>query len=65
LYLTAKGEAFETALSNPQRARFHRVFEKAGPEAAKSFRKLLLDMINDDEREQVLALVAKKPHAVR
>jgi DNA-binding MarR family transcriptional regulator len=65
LYLTAKGEAFETALSNPQRARFHRVFEKAGPDAAKSFRKLLLDMINDDEREQVLALVAKKSHAIR
>src|SRR5690242_12027946 len=33
LYLTEKGVGFETALSNPQRARFRRLFEKAGPEA--------------------------------
>ncbi|MEN3974622.1 MarR family transcriptional regulator [Emcibacter sp. SYSU 3D8] len=58
LYLTDKGEAFETALSNPQRARFRRLFEKAGPEASQSFRRLLLELINEDEREQVLALIA-------
>ncbi len=60
LYLTAKGEALETALSTPQRARFRRLFEKAGPEASRSFRTLLLELINEDERDQVLTLIARK-----
>lgn len=63
LYLTPKGVAFETALSDPQRARFRRVFERAGPEASLSFRRLLLDLINEDEREQVLALVGRRPES--
>lgn len=63
LYLTAKGEAFETALSNPQRARFRRLFEKAGPEASRSFLALLFDLINEDERDQVLSLIGRKQHA--
>ena len=60
LYLTAKGEALETALSTPQRARFRRLFDKAGPEASRSFRTLLLELINEDERDQVLTLIARK-----
>ena len=60
LSLTAKGEALETALSTPQRARFRRLFEKAGPEASRSFRTLLLELINEDERDQVLTLIARK-----
>jgi DNA-binding MarR family transcriptional regulator len=63
LYLTDKGKAFEAALSGPQRARFRRVFGKAGPEASRSFLKLLLDLINEDEREQVLALIARNQAA--
>ena len=63
LYLTAKGEAFETALSNPQRARFRRLFEKAGPEASRSFLALLFELINEDERDRVLSLIGRKPHA--
>jgi DNA-binding MarR family transcriptional regulator len=61
LYLTPKGAAFETALSDPQRARFRRAFEAAGPEAARAFRHLLLHLINEDERERVLALIGKAP----
>lgn len=60
LFLTDKGMAFETALSNPQRARFRRLFEKAGPEASRIFQTLLFDLINEDERDQVLALIGQK-----
>ena len=59
LFLTDKGTAFETALSNPQRARFRRLFEKAGPEAARTFQALLFDLINEDERDQVLTLIGQ------
>ncbi|MGE0668430.1 MAG: MarR family winged helix-turn-helix transcriptional regulator [Sphingomonadales bacterium] len=60
LYLTDKGKAFETALSDPQRARFRKLFEKAGPEASRSFQSLLFDLINEDERAQVLELVRRQ-----
>lgn len=63
LYLTEKGSAFETALSDPQRARFRRVLERAGPDAARSFRDMLLNLINEDERELVLTLVDNTAHA--
>ncbi|MBI1180879.1 MAG: MarR family transcriptional regulator [Alphaproteobacteria bacterium] len=61
LFLTDKGMAFETALSSPQRARFRRVFAEAGPQASRAFCDVLMRLINEDERERVLALVNRKP----
>lgn len=57
LYLTEKGRGFELALSNPQKERFRRAFSKLGPEAAESFRKVLLELIDASEREQVKARI--------
>jgi DNA-binding MarR family transcriptional regulator len=65
LFLTDKGAAFETALSNPQRVRFQRVFAQAGPEASRSFCDVLLQLIDEDEREQVLKLVNGAPRDAR
>ena len=59
LYLTDKGAAFETALSQPQVERFARVFEAVGPEDAAAFRRVLANLINADERDFVLGLVEK------
>ncbi len=59
LYLTDKGTAFEAELSSPQRVRFEKAFEAAGPEATRAFRDMLLSLINEDERPVVLDLIRK------
>ncbi|MEM0988311.1 MAG: MarR family transcriptional regulator [Pseudomonadota bacterium] len=57
LHLSAQGKELERALSSPQRERFKRSYESAGPEAVAGFRKVLAELLNDAEREDVLRLV--------
>jgi DNA-binding MarR family transcriptional regulator len=57
LHLTPAGEAFETQLSQPQRARLRRAFARAGPEAVAGFRLVMEQMLDEGGREAVLSLV--------
>ena len=59
LHLSESGEALEHELSNLQRDRFRRAYKDAGPEAVAGFRKVLEQMINQDDRNQVMALIGQ------
>lgn len=60
LYLSEAGENLERALSEPQRARVRRAYAAAGPEAVAGFRRVLERMVEDDQRDDVLSLVAER-----
>ncbi len=60
LYLTEKGEAFERALSAPQRDRMAHAYREAGPEAVAGFRQVLLGLIDEDDRARILAAFAQR-----
>ena len=51
LHLTNKGVALERALSEDQRRRISRAYREAGAEAVEGFRKVLLGMINEEDRD--------------
>ena len=57
LFLTDKGIGFELALSSPQKERFRRAFEAMGPEAVDQFLKVLLQLVDEDERDLVLQTI--------
>ena len=59
LHLSEAGEALEQELSELQRDRVRRAYKEAGPEAVAGFRKVLEQMINQDDRRQVLALIGR------
>ncbi len=50
LYLTAKGEALERALSDAQRARMRAAYRAAGPAAVAGFRQVLEAMMDPEMR---------------
>ena len=50
LYLTEKGRALETRLSDAQRARMRSAFREAGPEAVTGFRQVLEAMMDPEMR---------------
>ncbi len=50
LFLTEKGGALETRLSDAQRARMRAAYKDAGPEAVAGFRKVLEAMMDADMR---------------
>ncbi len=50
LFLTDKGKALESTLSDAQRARMRAAFKDAGPEAVAGFRKVLEAMMDADMR---------------
>jgi len=50
LFLTDKGAALETRLSDAQRARMRAAYKDAGPEAVAGFRKVLEAMMDADMR---------------
>ncbi|MEO1107217.1 MAG: MarR family winged helix-turn-helix transcriptional regulator [Pseudomonadota bacterium] len=50
LFLTEKGHALETTLSDAQRARMRAAYKDAGPEAVAGFRKVLEAMMDADMR---------------
>ncbi len=59
LTLTEKGRELERRLSAPQRARVARAYREAGAEAVAGFRRVLVGLINEDEREDILDSVMK------
>ena len=59
LYLTDKGEILFEKLSGPQKARIAKAYRNAGAEAVAGYRKVLVDLLNADEREGVLRSVER------
>lgn len=59
LELTPEGVALERRLSESQRAMIAAAYDAAGPEAVDGFRRILLDMINEEDRAAFLARVGE------
>ncbi|PCI61121.1 MAG: MarR family transcriptional regulator [Kordiimonadales bacterium] len=59
LYLTEKGDAFEKQLFSTQRERVAQAYKTAGPEAVAGFWEVLLNIVNETERETVLRAIEK------
>ncbi|MEQ9143654.1 MAG: MarR family transcriptional regulator [Parvibaculaceae bacterium] len=57
LYLTEEGVGLERRLAVPQHARVARALQEAGPEAAAVWRQVLLNLVNEEERATVEALI--------
>jgi len=51
LELTAKGRELEAQLTAAQRARIARAYREAGPDAVTGYRRVLLEMINEEDRD--------------
>lgn len=58
LTLTAKGQELERELSENQRALIAKAYRAAGAAAVEGFRKVLLGMVNEEDRRKVLEHVA-------
>ena len=65
LYVTAKGEALSLKLAQLQTERIERAFGELGPEAHDAARRFLTAMIDNDNREEVLRLIARADRAKR
>ncbi|MCJ9427507.1 MarR family winged helix-turn-helix transcriptional regulator [Kordiimonas marina] len=59
LYLTDKGEDFEKKLFATQRNRVAEAYKKAGPEAVAGFWEVLLNIVDEDQRDTVLRQIEK------
>ncbi|MHA1523195.1 MAG: MarR family winged helix-turn-helix transcriptional regulator [Alphaproteobacteria bacterium] len=59
LHLTDNGRALAFALSAPQVARIKAALAQSGPQADQRFRTVLMNMIDETEREKVKQLVMK------
>ena len=59
LYVTPKGEALALKLANLQATRINRAFAELGPGAHEAARRFLTAMIDNDDREAVLRLIAR------
>jgi DNA-binding MarR family transcriptional regulator len=63
LYATAKGEALSLKLAQLQTERINRAFGEIGPGAHDAARRFLTAMIDGDNREGVLRLIARADRA--
>ena len=61
LYLTALGLDLEERLAAPQRARVAAALDQAGPDAEAAWRKVLLALVNEEDRAEVERLITKTP----
>ena len=59
LYLTAQGRELAERLAAPQRERVAAALEKAGPGAEEAWRRVLLELVNDDDRAEVERLITR------
>ena len=59
LRLTEKGEAFEKQLFDTQRNRVAEAYKTAGPEAVAGFWEVLLNIVDDEDRGNVLSQIEK------
>ncbi len=60
LYLTDKGQEFEKELFSTQRQRVAQAYKTAGPEAVAGFWEVLLNIVNEAEREVVLRQIEQQ-----
>lgn len=60
LFLTPEGEALERRVSAPQRERVARAYREAGAEAVAGYRKVLIGLIDERDREAVLKSVERR-----
>lgn len=60
LYLTDKGRELERRVSAPQRARVARAYREAGAEAVEGYRKVLLGLINEDDRAAIIKSIQNR-----
>ena len=65
LYVTSKGEALALRLANLQTQRINRAFGELGPNAHDAARRFLTSMIDVDNRDGVLRLIARADRATR
>ena len=65
LYVTAKGEALALKLAGLQTERINRAFGELGPGAHEAARRFLTAMIDADNREGVLRLIARADRVKR
>ena len=63
LYVTPKGEALALKLAGLQTQRINRAFAELGPDAYEAARRFLTAMIDADNREDVLRLIARAERA--
>jgi hypothetical protein len=63
LYVTPKGEALALKLAGLQTQRVTRAFGELGPGAHEAARRFLTAMIDNDNREDVLRLIARAERA--
>jgi hypothetical protein len=55
LRLSARGAALETAIWDAQRPKLVRAFREAGPEAVMGFRRVLMGLVDRDQRPKDIA----------
>jgi DNA-binding MarR family transcriptional regulator len=65
LYVTPKGEALALKLATLQTQRINRVFGELGPNAHEAARRFLTSMIDTDNRDGVLRLIARADRATK
>jgi DNA-binding MarR family transcriptional regulator len=65
LYVTARGEALALKLAGLQTARITRALAELGPGAHDAARRFLTAMIDTDDREAVLRLIARADRAAK
>lgn len=63
LYVTPKGETLALKLANLQTQRINRAFGELGPNAHEAARRFLTSMIDADDRDAVLRLIARADRA--
>jgi DNA-binding MarR family transcriptional regulator len=61
LELTPKGVELEKQLSRNQRERIARAYREAGAEAVEGYRKVILGMINEEDRRKFLSRDTGRP----
>jgi len=57
LYLTERGAELEKRLSDLQRERVARAYRDAGADAVAGYRRVLLGLVDEAERDRILALI--------
>lgn len=57
LHLTPQGAGLERRLAVPQHARVAKAIADAGPDAAETWKKILINLVNEDERAAVETLI--------
>ena len=60
LYLTDAGVNLERELSAPQRERMARAYREAGADAVAGFWKVLMGLIDEDERDSIADFIGKR-----